>query len=194
MFPDFASAFLKLFVIMDAIGVLPMFLLLSERMPRKERAVAADRTVMISAFLMVLFLFLGLGALSFFGITLGGFQVAGGLILLVLGIKIVLGMRFSVQEKQVDRYAFSAVPMATPLIIGPGTITTLVILTGEYGYVPVLLAGIANVAVMWVVLRYATAIYKLIGHQGTEVVSRMMGIVFTALAVEFIKEGLLKMV
>jgi len=105
-----------------------------------------------------------------------------------------LGMRFSPTEKEhLDRYEFSAVPMATPLIVGPGTITTLIILVGNYGHLVVLAASIANLLLMWVVFHYASRIYKVIGHQGTQVISRLIGIVFTALAVEFIKEGILKL-
>lgn len=179
---------------MDAFGVLPIFLLLSEKLPKKQRAKAADRTIFVASLLMLLFIFAGLSVLSYFGISLGSFQIAGGLILFILGVKIILGMRFSPTEKEhLDRYEFSAVPMATPLIVGPGTITTLIILVGNYGHLVVLAASIANLLLMWVVFHYASRIYKVIGHQGTQVISRLIGIVFTALAVEFIKEGILKL-
>jgi len=194
MFDEFASAFFKLMIIMDAFGVLPIFLLLSEKLPKKQRAKAADRTIFVASLLMLLFIFAGLSVLSYFGISLGSFQIAGGLILFILGVKIILGMRFSPTEKEhLDRYEFSAVPMATPLIVGPGTITTLIILVGNYGHLVVLAASIANLLLMWVVFHYASRIYKVIGHQGTQVISRLIGIVFTALAVEFIKEGILKL-
>lgn len=179
---------------MDAIGVLPMFLLLSEKMPKNQRVKAADRTIFVATCLMLVFIFAGLSVLEYFGITLGSFQVAGGLILFILGVKIILGMRFSSTEKDhIDKYEFSAVPMATPLIVGPGTITTLIILVGSYGYGVVLLASFANLFLMWIVFRNASRIYKILGHQGTQVISRLMGIVFTALAVEFVKDGILKL-
>ena len=194
MLNEFASAFFKLMVIMDAFGVLPLFLLLSEKLPKKQRVRAADRTIVVATILMLVFLFSGLGVLNYFGISLGSFQIAGGLILFILGVEIVLGLRLSSTEKEhIDRYEFSSVPMATPLIVGPGTITTLIILVGDYGHLVVLFASIANLFLMWIVFRHASQIYKFIGHQGTQVISRLIGIVFTALAVEFVKEGILKL-
>lgn len=193
MLDQFAVAFLKLMVIMDAIGVLPMFLLLSEKLPRKVRAKAANKTILVAAILLILFIFTGVDVLNYFGISLGSFQIAGGLILFVLGIKIVLGLRWTTEAKHVDLYEFTAVPMATPLIVGPGTITTVIILVGDYGYSVVLAAGLFNILLLWVVFRNGPRIYKLIGHQGTQVISRILGIVFTAMAVEFVKEGVLKL-
>lgn len=192
MLDQFAVAFFKLMVIMDAIGVLPLFLLLSEKLPRRERAVAADKTILVAAVLLLVFIFAGINVLNFFGISLGSFQIAGGLILFVLGIKIVLGLRWTGDVKNVDLYEFTAVPMATPLIVGPGTITTVIILVSDYGYSLVLAAALANLLFMWIVFRNGSRIYKIIGHQGTQVISRLLGIVFTALAVEFVKEGVLK--
>jgi len=92
MFDEFASAFFKLMIIMDAFGVLPIFLLLSEKLPKKQRAKAADRTIFVASLLMLLFIFAGLSVLSYFGISLGSFQIAGGLILFILGVKIILGI------------------------------------------------------------------------------------------------------
>ena len=194
MLNEFASAFFKLMVIMDAFGVLPLFLLLSEKLPKKKRVRAADRTIVVATILMLVFLFSGLSVLNYFGISLGSFQIAGGLILFILGVEIVLGMRLTSSEKEhFDRYEFSSVPMATPLIVGPGTITTLIILVGDYGHLVVLFASIANLFLILIVFRHASQIYKFIGHQGTQVISRLIGIVFTALAVEFVKEGILKL-
>ena len=100
MLNEFASAFFKLMVIMDAFGVLPLFLLLSEKLPKKKRVRAADRTIVVATILMLVFLFSGLGVLNYFGISLGSFQIAGGLILFILGVEIVLGLRLSSTEKE----------------------------------------------------------------------------------------------
>jgi multiple antibiotic resistance protein len=194
MFDEFASAFFKLMVIMDAFGLIPMFLILCEKMPRKQRKKAADRTMIVATVLMIFFIFAGLEVLNYFGISLGSFQIAGGIILLILGLKIVMGMRLTVQEKNIDRFEFTSVPMATPLIIGPGTITTVIILVAESGYSIVLAAGLLNLLLMWVVFRNANKIYDVIGHQGTQVISRLVGIVFTAFAVEFIKDGVMALI
>ncbi|MFA6435767.1 MAG: MarC family protein [Candidatus Gracilibacteria bacterium] len=189
-FDSYFTAFFSLFVIMDAFGALPLFLMLSEKIPKAKRAKAANNTLLVAAILLLIFIFGGSAILNYFGISIPSFQVAGGLILLIIGLKIVLGLKLGAQQKHVELYEFTAVPMATPLIVGPGTITTTIILVAQYGYVLVALAALLNLIVMWIVLRNAFFIYRFLGHQGVEIISRIVGIILTALAVEFIHEGL----
>lgn len=190
MWADYFTIALKLFIIMDAIGMLPVFLLLSEKMPRAKRNQAADKTMVVAGALLFLFVFAGEFILKFFDITLSSFQVAGGLILLLFGLKMVLGLRLESQKKRAELYEFTAVPMATPLIVGPGTITTVLILNQEYDLLLVCGAALLNLFILWIVLRNANRLYKVLGHQGSEVVSRLMGLVLTAWAVDFIWHGI----
>lgn len=178
---------------MDLMGALPMFLLLSEKLSKRDREKAVNEVLAVAVLLLILFVFAGGQVLDYFGISLGSFQVAGGLILVTLGLRIILGLPLEAQEKRVERYQFAAVPMATPLIIGPGTITVVIILVGQYGYIPVLVAGVLNLLLLWLVFKNALRVYNFVGHQGVEIISRLMGIIFTALAVEFVKEGVLKL-
>ena len=194
MFEEYFTPFLKLFVIMDAFGLLPLFLMLSEKMPRKLRGKAADKTVLIAGILAAVFIVGGISILNYFGISLASFQVAGGLILLIIGIKTVLGLKLGVQKKRAEMYEFTAVPMATPLIVGPGTITTIIILLNQYTHLVVALMALLNLLIVWVVFRNGPRIYKIIGHQGAEVISRTMGIILTAIAVEFVHAGILGMI
>lgn len=189
-FDSYFTAFFSLFVIMDVFGVLPLFLILSEKLPKEKRVKAANKTLAVAAILLAVFILGGMNVLKFFSISLPSFQVAGGLILFIIGIKTVLGLKLGAQQKHVQLYEFTAVPMATPLIVGPGTITTLIILIGEYGHFLVALAALLNLFIFWIVFHKANFIYKILGHQGIEVISRIMGLIFTAIAVEFIKEGL----
>lgn len=191
MFEEYFTPFLKLFVIMDAFGILPIFLMLSDKMPRKERYKAADKTILVATVLLVLFLFGGIAILNYFGISLASFKIAGGIILLLLGLKTVLGLKMVVQEKHAEKYEFTSVPMATPLIVGPGTITTVIILVNEYSHLAVLVIAALNLLIIWAVFRCAGQIYKLIGHQGIMVISRVMGIILTAIAVEMITDGMI---
>lgn len=180
---------LKLFVIMDAIGLLPVFLLLSEKMPRKERSKAADKTMVVAAALLMVFVFGGKSILNFLGIQLPSFQIAGGIILLIMGLKTVLGLRLETQKRHAELYEFTAVPMATPLIVGPGTITTVLILDQTFGFWPVFWGSVINLILFWIILKNSTALSRVLGHQGSEIVSRLMGIVLTAWAIDFIRMG-----
>ena len=166
-------------------------MLLSEKLPKRQRETAANKTIIWATILIVIFTFTGLQILNFFGISISSFQIAGGLILFLLGGKIILGLRFGVQKKQAELYEFTVVPMAMPLIVGPGTITTLIILVSAYGYSTILLSAALNLIILWFVFRYAHLLYKIIGHQGSEVASRLMGIILTAMAIEIIKNGLI---
>lgn len=189
-FNSYLTAFFSLFVIMDVFGVLPLFLILSEKLPKTKRMKAASKTLAVAALLLVVFVFGGMNVLNFFSVSLPSFQIAGGLIIFIIGIKTVLGLNLGTQKKHVELYEFTAVPMATPLIVGPGTITTTIILVGEYGHLLVALAALLNLLIFWIVFHHANFIYKILGHQGIEVISRIMGLIFTAIAVEFIKNGL----
>jgi multiple antibiotic resistance protein len=191
---DFATIALKLFIIMDGIGLLPLFLMLSEKLPKRQRAQAADKTVVIASVLLILFVLAGQAVLDFFGITLPSFQIGGGIILLLFGLKSVLGLSFEAKKKHVELYQFTAVPMATPLLVGPGTITIVIIMNQQYNMALILLAAILNLFILWLVLRHAGLLYKIIGHQGSEVVSRMMGLVVTAWAVDFIQKGIFALI
>lgn len=191
---DYFTAFLKLFVIMDAIGLLPVFLLLSEKMPKRERAKAADKTMMVATVLLLLFVFGGEVILNFLGIDLPSFQIAGGLILLIMGLKTVLGLRLEAQKRHAAMYEFSAVPMATPLIIGPGTITTVIMLDQSLGFWPVFVGSVLNLMLFWFILKHSDALSRVLGHQGSEVVSRLMGMVLTAWAIDFIRQGVMSFV
>jgi len=191
---SYFTAFFSLFVIMDVFGVLPLFLVLSEKLPKTKRTKAASKTLAVAALLLMIFIFGGMNVLNFFNVSLPSFQVAGGLILFIIGIKTVLGLNLGAQKNHVELYEFTTVPMAIPLIVGPGTITTTIILVGEYGHLLVALAALLNLLIFWVVFHHANFIYKILGHQGIEVISRIMGLIFTAIAVEFIKEGLVALV
>lgn len=191
LFQDFVRPFLSLFIIMDIIGVLPIFISLSHCLDLKHRCRCANRSILVAGVVLFIFLFFGLQILGVFRISLPSFMVAGGIILLLLGIKIVLGIDW--HEARVSKYGFAAVPIGTPLITGPGAITTVILLSNEYGYFITVVAALLNLLICWIALHYSQRIYDFLGHQGTDIVSRIMGLIITAMAVTFIREGLLGM-
>lgn len=150
----------------------------------------ADKTTTFSAIILGIFLFFGTAVLQFFSISLEDFRIAGGIILLIFGIKFVLGWRvIPVGQKEI--HSFAAVPFATPLLVGPGTITTLIIFVSVYGFFIPLVAIFINLIIIWFILRHAHIIFRLLGRQGSEVVTRIMGLFITAMAVALIRTGLL---
>ncbi len=181
------EAFIALFVIMDPIGNLPIFINLTKGDPIKEVKKNIDRAIFVAGVLLFLFLFLGLQIFDLFGINLNSFQIAGGIILLIIGILYVFGMplRF-VKSHNADL----SVPIGTPLLTGPGVITTTIILVKENGTLVTVIAAFLTLLATWLILVHSLKLYKILGEHWSNVISRSMGIVLAAIAVEFIAKGI----
>src|SRR3989338_5215193 len=184
---ELVKAFFDIFVVMDAFGNLPIFYSLTGRLFVKERARNVNKAVFIAGIVLLAFLFFGTSTLGFFGISVDGFKVAGGIIVMILCIKIALGLRLT--EERAKKYQLAAVPLATPLITGPGVITTVIILVNQFGYLTTLIASLLNLMVAWIVLRQTELLFRIFGRQGCDVIARIFGLILVALAVEFIKQG-----
>jgi multiple antibiotic resistance protein len=167
---------------------LPVFLKITQNMDSKKRKNAANRAIGVSALLLFFFLFFGEWLLRLFDISFESFRIAGGIILLLLGVMYMFHINF--QTKQSESYSTDiVVPFAMPLIIGPGVITTTILLVHGYGPWITLLGGCIALAVYWIFLNFANTIQRVIGHQGIEVVARLMGLILTAIAIEMMKNG-----
>jgi multiple antibiotic resistance protein len=187
MIDEFFKAFLAIFVIMDVLGNIPIFWTLSRKLKKSEREMSINKALTIASLLLLVFLFLGEIILDFFGISISSFKVAGGIIILIVGLEMVLGFRF--RERRYEKYEFAIVPLATPLITGPGVITTIILLVHTVGLYVTFVASIANLLITWIALRYSERIHKFLGAQGADVLARVMGLILAALAVEYIKSG-----
>jgi len=183
---EFIKAFVAIFVIMDVFGNVPIFSILNGKFTKERKIQNIKRAVLIASIVLFLFLFIGNYLLNFFGVRMSSFKVAGGIVLMILGLKILLGLKLTKKE---DLSEIAVVPMATPLITGPGVITTVMILVGKYGYWIPLIASILNLLLAYFILRYSDRLLKVIGKQGSDVVSRIMGLIIVAIAVEFIRVG-----
>lgn len=182
------EAFITLFVIMDPIGNLPLFTSLTKGMPIKEIKRNVNRSVFVAGTLLFIFLFFGIRIFDFFGINLNSFQIAGGIILLVIAIFYVLGISFKLIKSHESDLS---VPIGTPLLTGPGVITTTVILVKEQGMVITVIAALLTLLSTWVIMLNSTRLYKILGEHWTNIISRVMGIILAAIAVEFITRGIL---
>ncbi len=183
----FIKCFIALFVVLDPLGNLPLFFTLNNRYSEKNKHKNIRRAVAIATVILLPFLFFGVWILNFFGITISGFKIAGGIILFIIGLKIVLGVEGSNKEEYSD---IAIVPMATPLIAGPGTITAVIVLTGLYGFAIPLIALIANLVLNFILFSYSDEIIGVIGKQGSEVISKILGMILVAIAAEMIISGI----
>jgi multiple antibiotic resistance protein len=177
---------------MNVFGSVPLFLSMMQGSSIEYSRKCAHKAIFIASILLFIFLFLGEQILFFFGISLDSFKIAGGLIILIIAIELVLGLAF--REKRYDNYDFAVVPLATPLITGPGVITTVILLVHSSGILIALIASILNLFIAWLVLYYSDNLYRFIGKQGADVLGRVMGLILTAIAVEFIRSGITNMI
>jgi multiple antibiotic resistance protein len=184
----FAQVFFAIFGVMDPVGNVPMFLSLTGKMDRKTQQSLATAAVVRAGVILVVFVFLGSAILHAFQISIESFRIAGGLILAILGLQILFGKEHDATPGAgVD---ISVVPLATPLIAGPGMITSAVILAKEYGYVLTLAGIVANLIVTRLLFRYAYLVLRVLGDKGALAFAKVMGLIIVAIGVEFIRSAI----
>lgn len=184
---DLLKAVIALFVIVDPIGNVPIFISLTEYMSKDERKSAFHTATWVALALLLAFALAGQQVLNVFGISLHSFMIAGGLLLLVLAINILLFGGW--KEKLVSPKSVGAVPIACPLLVGPGAITTTILILQTSGIAVTLIAVVIIFAVIWGILRLIEPIYKVLGETGAAVIARIMAIFIAAIAVGFVIDG-----
>jgi len=187
---DFLLAFLPLFVAIDVVGVLPVFLALTERLtPAARRRLAGEATATAFA-ISVVFLLAGDFVFAFLGITASDFRVGGGILLLVFAVRDLLAE--SRAPADVDE-SLGVVPLGTPLVMGPAALTTIVILVDSVGYGWTLVSLCTNLVLAWTVLARADAITRVIGRAGARAVARLISVFLAGIAVMMIRSGVIAM-
>ncbi|MFY0691192.1 MAG: MarC family protein [Paracoccaceae bacterium] len=191
------TAFVTLFVIIDPIGLAPLFVALTQGMSARARLAIALRSCLIGFFLLTLFGLAGEILLEFIGISMAAFRISGGILLFVTALDMLFERRTQRREDQADENENdpSVFPLATPLIAGPGAMASMILLTGTPGADWTLVAGIHGVMFGVIVLVFAmfmTApiLERLLGVTGIKVVTRLMGMLLAALSVQFVLDGL----
>jgi multiple antibiotic resistance protein len=198
--PLFAKAFLTLFVVIDPVGLAPLYLaLVSDRLPEEQTQIAR-RAVLVSAAILLGFGLTGAYVLHNLGISLQAFQIAAGVLL----FKIALDMIFVHQERETEaeaqeagtRQDVSVFPLAIPLIAGPGSLASILVLSREstnyYLGLSVVLGAAAVVLLLcYLFLRLSQPLAKVLGQIGINVVTRVLGVLLAALAVQYMLDGLL---
>ena len=179
-------SFIGMFVAMDIIGILPMYLGMTQRLHPERRRQIVRQSVFVAAIVAISFVFIGKGIFNLLGIGIYDFKVGGGTVLLVMAILDL------VRGKSGDEHSDSTgvVPLAVPLITGPGLITTIMLQVGIYGNLCVLLALAANFAFAWLALKYSSLITRFIGEEGTNIVSKIAALFMTAIAFSMIRSGI----
>ena len=194
----FITSFVTLFVIIDPIGLTPLFVALTQGMSVKQRRAIAIRATLVSAGILALFAIFGEALLGFIGISMAAFKIAGGILLLLTALDMLFQRRAKrrevTAEEDDDLDDPSVFPLAIPLIAGPGSIATVILLAGAHpGFSGLGLSLAVMVLVLLVTFIFfeaATPLERLLGKTGINVVSRLLGMLLAALAVQFMLNGL----
>ncbi len=176
------SVSLILFSVIDIIGSVPFIILIKKR----EGRIYAEKATLISAVLMVGFLYLGLSILKLFGLDVASFAVAGAIVIFIVAMEMILGITL-IKDDPDSKGTGSIVPLAFPLIAGAGTLTTILSLRAVYAEVNVLIGILLNLVLVYIVLRSASWLERVLGNSGFAVLRRVFGVILLAIAVKIFK-------
>ena len=174
---EFISSSMILFAIIDVVGNIPLIVLLRE----KYKVIESEKASLVSLIIMIVFLFLGEIILNLLGVDINSFAVAGSIIILFLAAEMILGVKL---YKDSNPKTASIVPIAFPLIAGPGTLTTLISIKSEYNDINIIMAIIINVILVYFVLKSSEKIQKVLGSQGINILRKVFGIVLLAIGIK----------
>ena len=187
---DIGLSFIPLLIAIDALGILPFILSLTQDITPAERP-RIIRYAMLTAFALGLgFIGIGKGIFFVLGITISDFLVAGGLILLVLAIRHLMTGKLVELQPSVSKEMIGVVPIGTPLIVGPAVLTTLLLLTQQYSLPVVVLSFALNLLLAWLVFAQANRVVRLLREQGLRASSQIASLLLAAIAVMMIRKGL----
>ncbi|MDR3519489.1 MAG: MarC family protein [Candidatus Pacebacteria bacterium] len=188
----FIQIFFAVFGVMDPLGNVPFFLAFASPLDKAGKRKFARSAILYAGSILIVFMFLGNGILNLFQISMDSFRIAGGIALLLIGIKILFGLDFKQEDREHKHEEEpSIMPLATPLIAGPGTISLVIIFAKEYGYMLTLAGVLSNLLLNYIIFLLAPYILKIFGKKEIMVFANMMGLILMAIGVEFIRVALM---
>jgi multiple antibiotic resistance protein len=188
--------FITLFALLNPIGILPVFIGLAQRLDDKD-VEPAIRMAAITVFCAIaVSVVCGMKILSVFGISLGAFQISGGLILLLIGLKMLFGQKQAqASANTLLQPTIGVVPVGVPLLVGPGVISAVIVHAHQnpawQGQLELVLQGLLLGLVVYVIFRLAGPIHRVLGATGIDILTQIMGLLISALALEIMTSGLL---
>jgi len=191
LFNDVLLSLIPLMVAIDAPATLPIFMGMTEGMEKHERQTIVRQSILTAFLITVGFVFLGRAVFRALGILVEDFMIAGGTVLLIIAIQDIVQ---SGEKRPAASRTFGVVPFGTPLIAGPATLTTTLVLVGNYGYTPVILSLIVNILLAWLIFAQADRIIKLIGIGGSRALAKVVALLLAAIAVKMIRSGMFKLI
>ena len=181
-------SFIPLFVAVDAIGVLPIFVSLTEGLDKQQKNKIVVQSMVTAFLLAVSFILVGKLVFKLLGISIGDFMVAGGALLFCIAI---IDLMNPTKERRMPVKDLGAVPIGTPLIVGPAVLTTSLVIISEYGLLPTVIAVIGNILFAGLIFSGSYWLIKVLGEAGTKALSKIMSLLLAAIAVMLMRKGIM---
>ena len=187
---DFLLAFIPLFIAIDVVGILPIFMSLVDGIEKPQKTKIINQSVITALSVSIGFLAIGKFVFSVLGIEIYDFKMAGGLLLLVFAINDLL---FSEKGKRTVTQTMGVVPLGIPLVVGPAVLTSIIVTVDTYGYIPTITSLAVNLIIVWVVFLKSNFIYRLMGEGGSKAFAKVASLLLAAIAVMMIRRGFMDM-
>ncbi|MDO5838196.1 MAG: MarC family protein [Methanomassiliicoccales archaeon] len=177
---------ISLFLILDPFASVPMFINITNGLDDRTIKTYADRAIVVAAVLLFMFILIGDKLMDIFGVTMDSFRVAGGIIFLMMAVELVFGLKLSkIDDQKGAKWAI----IASPILTGPGVITTAILISSKYGIATVMVASTIALVTTWVILRESDLIMRLVGEQALSILTKIIGLFIAAMGVESIFSG-----
>ena len=186
---EFFLCFIPVIVAVDPVGTLPIFMALTKGIPIRKMRKVVFQSILTALLVSFLFLAVGKLILKYLGVSVGDFMVAGGILLFLISVVDILF--FESRDLSADKESIGAVPIGVPLLAGPALITTLLLITGEHGYVMSMSATVLALLITGVILFFSRRIYSVLGKTGAKTLSKLANLLLSAIAVMMIRKGIL---
>jgi len=187
MLRNFFLTFIPLFVAVDAFGVLPIFVGLTEGLGKKEKNHIVLQSIWTASVVAVAFVLVGKLIFKFLGITIADFMIAGGAILFCISITDIIN---PTKTRRIPPDNLGSVPLGIPLIVGPAVLTTSLVLESQYGLLVTIISILLNILIASAVFRQSHILIKFLGEAGSKALSKVMSLLLGAIAVMLIRHGL----
>ncbi|MDE1843478.1 MAG: MarC family protein [Thaumarchaeota archaeon] len=186
---DLVKSIITLLVVIDPIASVPIIIALTGKMEKKQRTSVSNVTIVTVAILLFVFAFVGSTILSTFGISIFSFMIAGGVLLFLVSLELLTHgeWRFGSQSLQDES---GIVPLAFPLLAGPGALTLVILSFETYGIWVTIISIVVVLGITYAILRSVDPIYRLLGKRGSMIVTRIFAIIIAAFAVQFVIDGI----
>jgi len=185
---NFILAFVPLFVSVDAFGLLPIFISMTEGIEEEKRRRIILQSVITALLIAILFLFLGKAIFSLLGITVADFMIAGGVLLFVIALADLLTIEKKRMRSASD--SIGPVPLGTPLMVGPAVLTISLMLVNVYGITTTIAAIVVNIIIAGVVFYASGLLTRMLGLAGTRALSKIASLLLAAIAVMMVRRGI----